>query len=249
LDPGQGRLLFKGSKEEEAMLARDIMTKHVWTIGPEAGVEQVAKLLIEHNISAVVVVDDDRRIMGLVSEGDIMRRCETLTDRKRSGWRAIFAESDALAREYRRSHAIKAHSIMSHHVVCIDEDTSLGKIADIFESKRIKRVPVTRQGRLVGIVSRRDLVKAFVQHAPAASESDAAANDDQLRDELDRRIHDQPWADTLYLQTLVKDGVVDFYGFARSEEHRRALVALAEAIPGIKQVRSDLRVGALPYGA
>lgn len=230
------------------MLARDIMTKHVWTVSPEAGVEQVAKLLVERNVSAIVVVDDERRILGLVSEGDIMRRCETQTEPKRSRWRTMIAENDALARDYRRTHAVKAHSIMSRHVICVDEETSLGKIADIFERKGIKRVPVTRDGRLVGIVSRRDLVKAFAAKA-AAVESDAPANDDWLRDELDKRIHGEPWADSLYLQTLVKDGTVDFYGFARSEEHGRALVALAEAIPGVKRVRSDLRIGNLPYGA
>ena len=230
------------------MLARDIMTKHVWTVSPEADVGQVARLLVEHNISAVVVLGDDRRILGLISEGDIMRRCETHTERKRSGWRALIAESDTLARDFRRAHALKAHSIMSPHVICIDEETSLGKIADIFESRRIKRVPVTRQGRLVGIVSRRDLVAAFAARAASASDTVAVADDDKLRDELDRRLHEEPWASTLYLQTLVHDGVVDFYGFARSEEHRRALVALAEAIPGVKQVRSDLRVGSLPYG-
>jgi len=231
------------------LVARDVMTKDVCSIGPQAGVEEIAKLLVERNISAVVVVDDDRQVVGLVSEGDLMRRCETGTERKRSKWREIIAENDALAREYRLSHALKAHSIMSRHVVCVDEDTSLGRIADIFESKGIKRVPVTRQGRLVGIVSRRDLVKAFAAKAAPATPAKGEADDAQLRETLSRSIRNQPWADTLYLQTLVHDGVVDFYGFARSDEHRRALVALAEAIPGVKQVRSDLRVGSLPYGA
>lgn len=231
------------------LVARDVMTKDVCTIGPQAGVEEIAKLLVERNISAVVVVDGDRQVMGLVSEGDLMRRCETGTERKRSKWRQIIAENDALAREYRLSHALKAHSIMTRQIVCVDEDTSLGRIADIFESKGIKRVPVTRQGRLVGIVSRRDLVKAFAAKAAPATPAKGEADDAQLRETLSRTIRNQAWADTLYLQTLVHDGVVDFYGFARSDEHRRALVALAEAIPGVRQVRSDLRVGSLPYGA
>ena len=230
------------------LVARDVMTANVCTIGPQAGVEEVAKLLVERNISAVVVVDDDRQVMGLVSEGDLMRRCETGTERKRSKWREIIAESDALAREYRLSHALKAHSIMSRHVICVDEDTSLGRIADIFETKGIKRVPVTRKGRLVGIVSRRDLVKAFAAKAAAPTPAKGEADDARLREELSRSIRSQAWADTLYLQTLVQDGVVDFYGFARSEEHRRALVALAESIPGVTQVRSEMRVGSLPYG-
>ena len=231
------------------LVARDVMTKDVRTIGPQAGVEEIAKLLVECNISAVVVVDDEQKVIGLVSEGDLMRRCETGTERKRSKWREIIAENDALAREYRLSHALKAHSIMSRHVVCVDEDTSLGRIADIFETKRIKRVPVTRKGRLVGFVSRRDLVKAFAAKAAAATPVAGEASDARLREELSRAIGGQSWADTLYLQTLVNDGVVDFYGFARSEEHRRALVALAEAIPGVKQVRSDMRIGSLPYSA
>jgi len=231
------------------MLAREIMTKDVCTVSPEAGVEQVAKLLVERKISAVVVAGDDRRILGLISEGDVMRRCETGTDRRRSRWRQLLAENDALARDYRRSHAVKAHSIMSRKVVCVDEDTPLGRIADIFESRHIKRVPVTRQGRLVGIVSRSDLVKAFVAKAAPAAEAEGGASDDRLRSELDKRIASEPWADSLYLQTLVRDGVVDFFGFARSEEHKRALVALAESIPGVKQVRCDLSIGTLPYTA
>lgn len=231
------------------LVARDVMTKDVCTIGPQAGVEEIARLLVDRGISAVVVVDDDRKVMGLVSEGDLMRRCETGTERKRSKWREIIAENDALAREYRLSHALKAHSVMSRHVVCVDEDTSLGRIADILETKRIKRVPVTRQGRLVGIVSRRDLIKAFAAKAASSAPTPGEADDARLRDALSRSIGEQPWAETIYLQTVVNDGVVDFYGFARSEEHRRALVALAEAIPGVKQVRCDLRIGSLPYGA
>ncbi|MGE0152269.1 MAG: CBS domain-containing protein [Reyranellaceae bacterium] len=228
------------------MLARDIMTTDVCTVGPQAGVEQIAKLLIERNISAVVVVDDDRHVVGLVSEGDLMRRCETDTDRKRSRWRMLIADNDDLARDYRRSHAVKAHSLMSRQVICVDEDTGLGKIADIFERRHIKRVPVTREGRLVGIVSRRDLVRAFVAKTPAEPES--AASDDLLRGELDKRINREAWAHSLYLQTLVRDGVVEFFGFARSEEHIRALTALAEAVPGVKRVRVNLRIG-MPSGA
>lgn len=230
------------------LVARDVMTKDVCTIGPQAGVEEIAKLLVARGISAVVVVDGERRVVGLVSEGDVMRRCETGTQRKRSKWREIIAENDALAREYRLSHALKAHSIMSRHVICVDEDTSLGRIADIFETRGIKRVPVTRQGRLVGIVSRRDLVKAFVAKAASATPAKGEADDARLREELSRAISEQAWANTIYLQTLVHEGVVDFYGFARSEEHRRALVALAEAIPGVRQVRSDLHVGSPTYG-
>ena len=230
------------------MLARDIMTTDVCTADPETSVAEIARLIVDRNISAVVVVDDDRRILGLVSEGDVMRRSETGTDKKRSSWRRFVADHDALAKDYRRSHALKAHAIMSRRIVCADETTPLDAIADIFETNSIKRVPIVRDGRLVGIVSRKDLVRAFVSESAAHSAPATAGDDESIRKELERRMESEPWAGSVYLQTVVRDGIVEFFGFVRSKEHKLALATLAETVPGVKGVKCEVHVGSLPYG-
>ncbi|MGE0659249.1 MAG: CBS domain-containing protein [Reyranellaceae bacterium] len=231
------------------MLARDVMTADVCTANRDTGVAAIATMMIERGISAVVVIDAQRRVVGIVSEGDLIRRCEAGTDKRRSAWREMVAANDTLAREYRLSHGMKAEAVMSRHVVCVDEQTPLHRIADLFEAKAIKRVPVTRNGVLVGIVSRRDLVRAFVTGLVQPGEMPPESGDAGIRAELERRMHAEPWAESIYLQSVVRDGIVEFYGYARSEEHRRALTALAETIPGVKSVKAAVQVGGPPIAA
>jgi CBS domain-containing protein len=229
------------------MIARDIMTKQVHTVRPDAPVADIAKLLLDNGISAVPVVDGDDHVIGIVSEADLVRRHEIGTEKRRPWWLQLFEPSGTLASEYVRGHAAKAHEIMARPVFCVDETAAVGEVADVLEGHGVKRVPVVRAGKLVGIISRRDLVRAFATAAPSPAAD--RASDNRIRAELSARLKQQPWAQSLYVQSQVHDGVVDFWGFADSEEQRRGLTVLAETITGVKGVVNRLTVGMNVLGA
>lgn len=145
------------------MKAQDIMTREVATVRPETSVREIAALMMEKNISGVPVVSDSGAIVGIVSEGDLLHRAEVGTERKHKWWFQIFGDSDAAAREYAKAHGLAARDVMSRYVISVRDDTDLRDIADILDSHRIGRVPVLHDGSLVGIISRRDLVRALSQ--------------------------------------------------------------------------------------
>lgn len=229
--------------ESKAMQASDIMTTEVWTVGPDTPLQDLAKLLVDRRISAVPVLDSERRVIGIVSEGDLLRRQETATEQRRSWWLEMFANRDALAREYVKAHGMQAHHVMTRHVLCASETMTLGEIADLLDHHKIKRVPVVRDGRLVGIVSRSDLVRAFLVAGRKQPDAALPANDRRIRAELQRRLREQPWSHSSYLQSVVHDGVVEFFGVTRSEDERRALEVLAETIPGVTRVEDRTTIG------
>src|SRR5271156_2911937 len=143
------------------MRAVDVMTSGVITVGENATVPEAAKLLAEHGISAVPVVDNENRVIGMVSEGDLLHRAETGTERRRSWWLDMVTSTDQLAAEYIRSHSGRVRDVMTPGVISVTEQTAIAEIAILLETHRIKRVPVLRDGKLVGIVSRANLVQAL----------------------------------------------------------------------------------------
>lgn len=229
------------------MLARDIMTKDVCTVAPETRVDEVARRLAARRISAVPVVDPENRVVGMISESDLLRRPETGTTEHRSWWSELFLSPDTMAREYVKTHALKAGEIMTRHVFCVAESSTLPEIVDALEAHRIKRVPVVRDGRLVGIVSRSDLVRALADVAKQGAPPSRQPDDRSIREELDKRMKQQPWARSVYVQTMVHDGVVEFWGLADSEEHRHGLRVLAERIPGVTRVEDRMKTGIVQY--
>lgn len=217
------------------MKARDVMTRDVVTIDANRGVVDVARLLLDKRISAVPVVDGAGRLIGIVSEGDLLRRVETDTVRRRSGWHALMTSNWSLAAEYVKSHARHAADIMTQTVVSVSEDTPLGDITDLFEERKIKRVPVTRDGKVVGIVSRADLLRALV--AATNLERAAVGNDDAIQAELIAELRRQRWARSTGIHIEVKDGVVRFMGTEPpSDAQRTALRIAAERIAGVRTV-------------
>lgn len=222
------------------MQAKQIMTAEVQTVSPTTPVTAIARLLLERRISGVPVVDADNRVLGIVSEGDLMRRAEAGTARRRSWWLELFSEDSALAREFVKTHGLRAADVMTSHVVSVTETTGVADIAELLESRGIKRVPVVRDGRLVGIVSRADLLRALV--AAKDSAKPAATSDAALRDEIFARLRAQPWGETLMLNVVVEDGRVELWGATRSEEQREAIRVLAERVPGVRAVRDELNV-------
>jgi CBS domain-containing protein len=222
------------------MRAVEVMTTKVITVGENASVAEVAKLLAERGISAVPVVDKDHRVVGMVSEGDLLHRTETGTEKCRSWWLEMMASTNQLAGDYIKSHGANVKDVMTRDVISVSDTTPLADIAILLEANRIKRVPVVRDGKLVGIVSRANLVRALamtVNEPPSSMELD----DRTIRDELLAELKAQKWAEVSPANVTVKDGVVHLWSSYLSEQEKRALVVAAENTPGVRRVEDHMR--------
>ena len=215
------------------MRARDVMTRAVATTTPETTVEKVSKLLINLRISGVPVLDRNGQLVGIVTEGDLLRRVETGTERQRSRWSELFSANSRLAEEYIKSHARRVEDIMTREVVSVAELASLGEIAELMETKRIKRVPVVHNGKIVGIVSRADLLQVLASGGATTADEDS---DRLIRERLLAELHKQEWANPAESNVVVSDGVVHFWGTVGSQEERTALRVVAETIPGVRDI-------------
>jgi len=227
------------------MRAMDVMTTHVITVGPDTSVQEVAKILSERSISGVPVVDAENRLIGIVSEGDLLHRVETGTERRvqrrrRSWWLDTIGSEEELARDYVKSHGRTAGDVMTREVVSVSDTTELADIANLLETKRIKRVPVVRDGKLVGIVSRANLVRALAA-AGSRLTADTATDDRTIRQKLLAELQGQEWVHTWAADIIVRDGIVHIWvSDDRPEEERRALRVAAENIPGVRGVQEHL---------
>lgn len=219
------------------MKARDVMVSPVITVKPSSSVKEVAKTLLEKRISAVPVVDDAGKLVGMISEGDLMHRSEAGTERQRSWWLRLMAGDDVLAADYVKAHGRKVADVMTRNVITATPDTPLDEIAVLLEINSIKRVPIAKDGRLVGIVSRANLVQA-VASMPKGLE--IPLSDSVIRDKLLAHLKAQPWAHTGLLNVTVNDGVVNLWGIKSSETERRAIRVAAEATPGVRAVNDHL---------
>jgi CBS domain-containing protein len=221
------------------MRAMDVMTSEVITVEEDASVQMVAKLLAERGVSAVPVVDSENRVIGMVSEGDLLHRTETGTERCRSWWLDMMASTNKLAGDYIKSHSGKVKDVMTRDVISVTDTTPVADIAVLLETNRIKRVPVMHDGKLVGIVSRANLVRALAMTITQASGSEA--DDLSIRDKLLAELKAQRWAEVSPANMTVKDGVVHLWSSYLSEQEKRALVVAAENTPGVRRVEDHMR--------
>ena len=232
----------------DPMHAIDVMTSEVISVDENATVPAVARLLAERGISAVPVVDKDNQVIGMVSEGDLLHRIETGTERRQSWWLDMMASTSKLAGDYVKSHGGKVKDVMTLDVLTVTETTPVADIALLLETNRIKRVPVMRDGRLVGIVSRANLVRALamtIDEPPSSADTD----DRSIREKLLAELKAQRWAEVSPANVTVKDGVVHLWSSYLSEQEKRALVVAAENIPGVRRVEDHMRlVGATLLG-
>ncbi len=222
------------------MQVRDIMTTAVATVTRDTPVADVVNLLLQRHISAVPVVDDDGNVLGMVSEGDLLRRHETGTERHRSWWLGMLSSSEELAADYVKSHGQHAGEVMTHPAITTGEDTPLAEIADILESHRIKRLPVVRDGKLVGLVARADLLRALAAEAIRLGAGEPPTDDRSIREQMLKALEDERWVSSAYLNVVVSDGVIHLWGMVGSDEEREALKVAAESIPGVKGVETHL---------
>jgi CBS domain-containing protein len=220
------------------MRAIDVMVRDVVTVHPDTDVADAVKLLSEHDVSALPVVDEPGNLIGILSEVDLIRRVEIGTERRRPWWQEVVTGASTLAEEFAKSHGKKVREIMTSGAVSVSEDTPLSEIATLFERKRIKRVPVVKDGKLVGIVSRSNLIQALASVVGRMDQHDET--DRQIRVELLSRLKDQPWTGFGDRNITVGDRVVHLWGLVGSEVERKALLALAEGVPGVSRVSDEM---------
>jgi CBS domain-containing protein len=221
------------------MKARDVMVTPVITVKPYTSVKELAQILLKNHISAVPVVDDRGKLVGIVSEGDLLRRSEAGTERRRPWWLLLITGEETLAQEYVKAHARKVADIMVRDVVAAAPDTSLDEIATLMERNSIKRVPIVSGGQLVGIVSRANLIQAVASKHVGLEIPNADA---AIRNKLLAHLKTQPWAHTALLNITVNGGVVQLWGMTGSETERKAIRVAAESMPGVHAVNDHLAV-------
>jgi CBS domain-containing protein len=219
------------------LTAADIMTPSVITVAPDTSVREIAKLLYARRISGVPVVDPNGAVVGIVSEGDLMKHVDAIGEQRRSWWLTLFADESALARDYAKTHARLARDVMTSGVVKVMPTASVAEIANTLERHRIKRVPVVQDGRLIGIVTRGNLMQAL----GTTDVSEPVSVDDRtIRERLLAELDAQPWAHMLTKNIIVRNGVVHLWGFVENEDERRAFRVAAESMPGVKAVEDHL---------
>jgi len=226
------------------MRAMDVMTTNVITVDPNTSVQALATLLSERGISGVPVVEADGRLVGVVTEGDLLHRTETgterRTERRRARWLDTIGSDQEAARDYVKAHGRSVREVMTREVISVTDTTELADIATLLETKRIKRVPVLRDGRLVGIVSRANLVRALAMtRSEPAAEVDS--DDRTIRERLLAELKGQEWVHIWAADIIVRDRVVHlWFSDDRSAEERQALHVAAENIPGVRQVEEHI---------
>jgi CBS domain-containing protein len=225
------------------MRAMDVMTTDVITIDEDATVQALATLLAERGISGVPVNDKTGRLVGIVSEGDLLHRAEIGTahrhrKRRRSWWLDDFAAQ--AARDYVKSHARTVEDIMTRDVVTVSEEADLGEVAAVLEAKRVKRVPVMRDGKIVGIISRANLVRALGS-TMGTPPRELEADDRTIRGQLLSALGREEWARIWPEDVIVRDGVVHFWlSSDEPDEKKRALRVAAETIAGVRGVEEHI---------
>jgi len=223
------------------MKAADVMVSTVITVPPEASVQDVANILMTNRISSVPVVTAGGDLVGIISEGDLIRRVETDTDHRRSWWIELLLGRGPLAAEYVKSHSRKVSDLMSRDVITASPDTPLRDVAGLLEKNGIKRVPIIADGKLVGIVSRANLVQALaVQKKPV--EAQPPADDLAIREAVMARLDGKLWTKFAPVNVIVRNGIVDIWGIVDSETVRQAVRVAVEETPGVRSINDNLSV-------
>ena len=219
---------------ETNMKVGDIMTQPAMTVRPQTTIAEAAQLMLQRHISGLPVVDAAGAVVGVVTEADLLRRAETGTERQRPRWLEFLISPGRLAREYADTHARRVGEVMTSEVVSVTPEDPLEAAVRLMEQRHVKRLPVIDGRRLVGIISRANLVRTLVENLtrPAEGAADDAAIRARVLDEIAR----QPWAPRASVDVRVIDGVVEFYGTITDDRERTALTVLAENAGGVKRV-------------
>lgn len=221
------------------MRAADLMTPNVVTVNAKTPVHEIATLLLTRRISAVPVVDQDGKLIGIVSEGDLMRRPENDTERRHSWWLAAIASRQQKAGDYIKAHGRTAGEVMTSKVVTVTADTPAHEIATLLETRHIKRVPVVADGRVIGIVSRANLLHGLAATKGGQPSGDPV-EDRTIRETLNKRLLSEIGMDMALVNVVVDDGVVQLWGLVKSDIEKKAAEVAAENVAGVKKVQNYL---------
>jgi CBS domain-containing protein len=220
------------------MKAGEVMTGRVVTVAPDASVLEAIRLMLERHISGLPVIDASGALVGVITEGDFLRRVETGTERKRPRWLELVLGPRRLAEEYVHTHARRVEEVMTREPITVTEDTPLDDVVKIMERRRIKRLPVMRGSQLVGIVSRANLLHALASLGRAAAP--AKTSDLAIRNQLLAEFDKQSWAPVALIDVVVTDGVVELWGTITEGSQGEALKVCAENIAGVTKVVNHL---------
>jgi CBS domain-containing protein len=220
------------------MKAQDVMVRDVLTVGPDTSVADAVATLVKRDISALPVVNPDGSLIGILSEADLLEREELGAEHHYPRWIESLMPASKLAERFAKAHGKRVSEVMSTNVIFASEDTPVSEIAALLETHRIKRVPIINDGKIVGIVSRSNLMQALASCTLAEPKS---KTDRSIRLELlDRLRQQQRWTDFGERNIIVQDGVVHLWGLISSDAERKALAALAEGIPGVVSVCDEM---------
>jgi CBS domain-containing protein len=222
------------------MNAAELMTRDLVTVRPEAPLADAIRLMLEHRVSGLPVVEEGGRLVGLLTEGDLLHRAETGTDTVRMGWLKAIIARGRMAEQYVHTHGRRVQDAMTRDVLTVGEASSLDDVIRIMESRRVRRVPVVEGGLLVGIVSRSDLVRALGAALDRARAAEPGQGDDAMREGILAEMARHRWAPGQNVEVIVTDGLVEFRGMIFDERMRDALRVIAEGVPGVKAVRDNL---------
>ncbi|MGB7301542.1 MAG: CBS domain-containing protein [Burkholderiaceae bacterium] len=220
------------------MKAGDIMTIDVTTVGPSATVREVANLLLKRRISGVPVVDSDNDVLGIISEGDLMRRVKSNTLARGSWWLGLFGTDKKLQEQFIKSHGRTAEQVMTRELVTVSPDTPVGDVASLLEKHSIKRAPVIENGKLVGIVSRANLLHALAS-CTATTES-IQPNDRSVRESVVNALSNSKSLVGASINPIVNNGNVELWGYVQDETEERAAIVVTQEVPGVQKVQSKL---------
>jgi CBS domain-containing protein len=224
--------------EEQKMRATDIMTKTVATIRGDASIQTAIAAMVYRHVSGLPVTDEKGKLIGVITEGDLLRRVETDTGRRRAGWLEFLRGPNKAAHDYVRTHSRRVDDLMTREVVTVTEDSTLDEIVDIMEQKHIKRVPVMRGDALMGVVSRADIIRAVARalnEEPIVPLSDA-----KIAERLEEEMKNGEWGGAESVNITVHEGVVALEGVIFNDGLRPALRVAAQNIPGVKAVEDHL---------
>ena len=218
------------------MQVKDVMTRSVISVGADEQVVKAARVMLQNRISGLPVVDDAGRLVGIVTEGDFLRRGELGTQRRRPKWLEFIVGPGKLAEDYVQSSARKVAEIMTPDPATVSEDNSLGAVVELMERRHVKRLPVMAGEWMVGIISRANLLHALAsvsRDLPAPAGGDTA-----IRENILAVIGKQKWAPRV--NVVVKNGVAELWGVVTDDRERQGLVVAAENVPGVKKVHDHL---------
>jgi CBS domain-containing protein len=219
------------------MRAHQIMTRQVTTVSPDTTIVEAARTMLQNHISGLPVVDANSKLVGIVSEGDFVRRAEIGTQRKHGRWLRFLLGPGSAAADFVHEQGRKVGEVMTLDPITVVEDMPLENIVELMEKNNVKRLPVMRGDRLVGIVSRANLLQAVA--GLARDVPDPTADDDHIRDRIIATIRKNDWM-PFGLNVIVRNGVVHLNGVITEERSRQAAIVAAETIAGVKEVHDHL---------